>query len=151
MIASAPSKTAIDTSDTSARVGTGAEIMDSSICVATTNGLARPARGAGLICLLDAGNRLKGHLDAQIAPGDHQGHRKVSIISVQPLDSLRLLDLGENCGTAPRAILRTSATSSGLCTKGERDPVDVRVEGGVRDPCGPCRSGRRPADRCRAG
>src|SRR5690606_27113257 len=44
MIASAPSSTAVATSDTSARVGTGAVIIDSSICVATTTGL--PARRA---------------------------------------------------------------------------------------------------------
>ena len=37
--ASAPSSTALATSDTSARVGTGALIMDSSIWVATTTGL----------------------------------------------------------------------------------------------------------------
>ena len=49
MIASAPSNTAIDTSDTSARVGTGAVIIDSSIWVATTTGL--PARRqARVIC-----------------------------------------------------------------------------------------------------
>ena len=39
MTASAPSNTAIDTSDTSARVGTGDVIIDSSIWVATTTGL----------------------------------------------------------------------------------------------------------------
>ena len=43
MTASAPSKTAVATSDTSARVGTGAEIMLSSICVATTAGLPSAA------------------------------------------------------------------------------------------------------------
>ena len=37
--ASAPSKTAVATSETSARVGTGEVIMLSSICVATTTGL----------------------------------------------------------------------------------------------------------------
>jgi hypothetical protein len=39
MMASAPSNTAVATSETSARVGTGDEIIDSSICVATTTGL----------------------------------------------------------------------------------------------------------------
>ena len=49
MMASAPSNTAVATSETSARVGTGAEIIDSSICVATTTGL--PARRAArVIC-----------------------------------------------------------------------------------------------------
>src|SRR5712692_8965251 len=44
MTASAPSKIAVATSDTSARVGTGLPIIDSSIWVATTTGL--PARRA---------------------------------------------------------------------------------------------------------
>ena len=39
MTASAPSNTAVATSDTSARVGTGEVIIDSSIWVATTTGL----------------------------------------------------------------------------------------------------------------
>jgi len=39
--ASAPSKIAVATSETSARVGTAASIIDSSICVATTTGLPR--------------------------------------------------------------------------------------------------------------
>ena len=42
MMASAPSNTAVATSETSARVGTGLLTIDSSICVATTTGL--PAR-----------------------------------------------------------------------------------------------------------
>ena len=42
--ASAPSKIAVATSETSARVGTGLLIIDSSIWVATTTGL--PARRA---------------------------------------------------------------------------------------------------------
>ena len=46
MTASAPSKMAVATSETSARVGTGELIIDSSICVATTTGLpvAWPSR-----------------------------------------------------------------------------------------------------------
>ena len=47
MTASAPSKIAVATSETSARVGTGLEIIDSSICVATTTGL--PARRAARV------------------------------------------------------------------------------------------------------
>ena len=49
MTASAPSNTAVATSETSARVGTGELIIDSSIWVATTTGL--PARRAArVIC-----------------------------------------------------------------------------------------------------
>ena len=39
MTASAPSKTAVATSEASARVGDGVSIIDSSICVATMTGL----------------------------------------------------------------------------------------------------------------
>ena len=50
VVAFEPSKIAVATSDTSARVGTGAVIIDSSICVATTTGLParRAVRVAGL-------------------------------------------------------------------------------------------------------
>ena len=59
MMASAPSNTAIDTSETSARVGTGAVIIDSSIWVATTTGL--PARRAArVICFWMPGTASSG-------------------------------------------------------------------------------------------
>src|ERR1700681_1863557 len=120
MIASAPSKTAVATSETSARVGTGAVIIDSSICVATTTGL--PARRAArVICfwmpgsfssgistprspraciraaacgasqvLLDAGPLLERHLAAEVAARDHQ---RVGVFDDrgEALDRLRLL------------------------------------------------------------
>ena len=73
--ASAPSKIAVATSDTSARVGTGAVIMLSSICVATTTGL--PARRAArVMLLLDAGHLLQRHLDAEIAARHHHARRR---------------------------------------------------------------------------
>src|ERR1700710_1071479 len=59
MMASAPSYTAVATSETSARVGTGLWIIDSSICVATTTGL--PARRASrVICFCRLGTRSSG-------------------------------------------------------------------------------------------
>ena len=57
--ASAPSNTAVATSDTSARVGTGEEIMLSSICVATTTGLPA-ARALRVICFCRPGTRSTG-------------------------------------------------------------------------------------------
>ena len=57
--ASAPSNTAVATSDTSARVGTGEEIMLSSICVATTTGLPA-ARALLTICFCRPGTRSTG-------------------------------------------------------------------------------------------
>ena len=59
MTASAPSNTAVATSDTSARVGTGEAIMLSSIWVATTTGL--PAvRDLLTICFCSPGTRSTG-------------------------------------------------------------------------------------------
>ena len=75
MTASAPSKTAVATSDTSARVGTGAVIMLSSICVATTTGLPSAPRQAR-DPLLHAGHRLERHLHAEIAARDHDRVRR---------------------------------------------------------------------------
>ena len=69
--ASAPSKIAVATSDTSARVGTGLEIIDSSIWVATTTGL--PARrDVRVICFCTPGTFSQRHLDAEIAARHHQ-------------------------------------------------------------------------------
>src|SRR5580692_4338718 len=89
MTASAPSKMAVATSDTSARVGTGLVIIASSIWVATTTGL--PARRARHL-LLHAGHFLERHLDAKIAARHHQGVGQVQDL-VQPVHRLRLLDL----------------------------------------------------------
>ena len=69
--ASAPSKIAVATSETSARVGTGEVIIDSSICVATTTGL--PARAADARhLLLHAGHFFQRHFDAEVAARHHQ-------------------------------------------------------------------------------
>ena len=69
--ASAPSKTAVATSETSARVGTGAVIIDSSICVATTTGFPATRRRAGHL-LLNAGHLFERHFHAKIAARHHQ-------------------------------------------------------------------------------
>ena len=53
MTASAPSSTAFATSEVSARVGTGLEIIDSSICVATMTGFAtRRASSTARFCTI---------------------------------------------------------------------------------------------------
>ena len=94
MIASAPSNTAVATSETSARVGTGVVIIDSSICVATTTGLPTPARHAR-DALLQAGHALERHFHAEVAARDHQrvGNRENFL---EARDRLRLLDLGHH-------------------------------------------------------
>ena len=58
-MASAPSNTAVATSETSARVGTGELVMLSSICVATTTGLPA-ARALPVICFCRIGTRSTG-------------------------------------------------------------------------------------------
>ena len=98
MTASAPSKIAVATSDTSARVGTGLEIIDSSIWVATTTGLPARARGAGEL-LLDARHLLQRHFDAEIAARHHDRVGDVHDL-VEPVHRLRLLDLGHHGGAA---------------------------------------------------
>src|SRR5204862_442003 len=65
--ASAPSKIAVATSDTSARVGTGLRIIDSSIWVATTTGL--PARQDAVAGLDRRQNFRMRKLDAGVVAG----------------------------------------------------------------------------------
>ena len=98
MIASAPSKTAVATSETSARVGTGAVIIDSSIWVATTTGL--PARRAArVICFWMPGTRSSG-ISTPRSPRATISASACSMICGEPLDRLRLLDLGQHAGAA---------------------------------------------------
>ena len=128
MTASAPSKTAMATSETSARVGTGAEIMLSSICVATTTGL--PTRRAARVNLfLHAGHRLERHLHAEIAARHHDGVRQLHDL-VDPLQRLRLLDLGHDAGAALDDLAGLGDVLGAL-DEGERHPVDVLRQHGV--------------------
>ena len=70
--ASVPSNTALATSLTSARVGDGASIIDSSIWVAVITGRAdRDAVADDL--LLEVGHVLERAVDAEVAAGDHDG------------------------------------------------------------------------------
>ena len=81
------------TSDASARVGRGEEIIDSSICVATMTGLAQ-RRAALTICFWTSGTSSSG-LHAEVAAGDHDRVEGVDDL-VEVLDGLRLLDLGDD-------------------------------------------------------
>ena len=92
--ASAPSKIAVATSDTSARVGTGLVIIDSSICVATTTGL--PARRAArVICFWMPGTFSSG-ISTPRSPRATIRASVKSMISASRVDRLRLLDLGHH-------------------------------------------------------
>ena len=68
--ASVPSKTALATSLTSARVGSGASIIDSSICVAVITGVADLDAVADDL-LLQVRHVLQRAVDAEVAAGDH--------------------------------------------------------------------------------
>ena len=126
--ASAPSKIAVATSDTSARVGTGLEIMLSSICVATTTGLPARARGAGDL-LLDARHLLQRHFHAEIAARHHQRVGEVHDL-VEPRHRLRLFDLGHHGGAAARDLLGLGDVLGPLHER-QPDPVDAGIERGV--------------------
>ena len=92
--ASAPSRTALATSEASARVGREVSIIDSSIWVATITGLACASRQRDRPGLHER-HVLERQLDAEVAAGDHDAVERVDDLG-QVLDGLRLLDLGEH-------------------------------------------------------
>ncbi len=128
-MASAPSNTAVATSETSARVGTGAVIIDSSICVATTTGL--PARRQARVRLfLDARNCFQRHFHAEIAACDHQCVGKLDDF-FDALNSLRLLDLGHQANATARNLAHFGQVFRAL-NEGKGNPVHfVGCENGV--------------------
>ena len=73
--ASVPSPTALATSVASARVGVGADTIDSSICVAVSTGRPR-APQARMMRFCRWGTSSIGQVDAQVAAGHHDavGH-----------------------------------------------------------------------------
>ena len=111
--ASAPSKMAVATSETSARVGTGAVIMLSSIWVATTTGL--PAlRAARVSCFWMPGTFSSG-ISTPRSP------RATMMASVRSMiSSIRTTACGFSIlaitAARPRVIFLASAMSSGRCT-----------------------------------
>ena len=128
MIASAPSKIAVATSETSARVGTGLAIIDSSIWVATTTGLPARRRRAGEL-LLDARHLLQRHLHAEVAARHHDRVGDVHDV-VEPVHRRGLLDLGHHRGAAAADLLRLGDVLRSLDER-QPDPVDAGVERGV--------------------
>ena len=94
--ASVPSNTALATSLTSARVGDGAVIIDSSICVAVITGVA----GLDAVpddALLQVGDVLDRAVDAEIAPCHHDRVRGDDDVA-QVVDRGVGLDLGDELG-----------------------------------------------------
>src|SRR6266849_4366499 len=114
MTASTTSKTAVATSEASARVGVGALIIDSSIWVATITGL--PAtRQAWMTCRCTVGTS-SGGISTPRSPRATISASESSMIS-----SSRRIAAGFSSLTMIQAALpislRASATSSGRCTK----------------------------------
>ena len=113
MTASAPSNTAVATSDTSARVGTGAVIIDSSICVATTTGLpSRRARRVRVFWM--PGTRSSG-ISTPRSP-----RATITASATAMISSIRWTAWGFSIlaitNARPLAISLTSTMSSGRCT-----------------------------------
>ena len=128
MTASAPSKIAVATSETSARVGTGLEIIDSSIWVATTIGL--PARRhARVISFCTPGTRSSGISTPEIAARDHQRVCDFENFA-KPRHCLRLLDLGHHRGAAARELFRFGDVLRALNER-QSDPIDAGIESGL--------------------
>ena len=90
--------------------------------------LAGAARGAR-DPLLDAGDPFERHLHAEIAARHHQRIGKVDD-RVEPLDRLRLLDLGHHRGAAARDLLDLGQVLGAL-HEGQRHPVDPGIERGL--------------------
>ena len=116
---------AVATSDASARVGTGEEIIDSSICVATMTGLpvtsAQPDDAP-----LDRRHLLRRHFDAKIAARDHDAVATRDD-RVEALDRRRLLQLRQHCCTLADQGARFVDVLRPL-HEGQRDPVGAEFE-----------------------
>ena len=97
MTQSARSKTALAPSVISARVGTGWVIIDSSLGVAMSTGLPRANAGDLTARRWMTGSSVEGALDAEIAPGHHDGVRGGHNF-VQVATGGLVLDLGDDPG-----------------------------------------------------
>ena len=123
--ASAPSNTAVATSETSARVGAGAVIIALHHLRGDHHWLARLARGPGDL-LLQTRDLLHRHLDAKIAARHHD--------AVGDLDNL--LELGERRGLfdlghdrrAPTHQVARLGDVLGPLHEGQRNPIDADIE-----------------------
>ena len=145
--ASARSKIALATSLASARVGRGAVVIESSICVATTTGLPAAAR-LGDDAALQDGHLLRRRLDAEIAARDHD-RVGAAMIGVEIRDRLVLLDLGDDGHVRSshqraqgRDVVGASARTTGRRSRRRADSAHATtVRSYVRD------RRRRPASR----
>ena len=112
MIASAPSKIAVATSETSARVGTGLLIIDSSIWVATMTGL--PARRQARVISFCTPGTFSSGISTPRSPratisASARSRMSSSLVTACGFSILAITD------ARPRVIFLASATSSGRC------------------------------------
>src|ERR1022692_1115319 len=140
--ASAPSSTALATSETSALVGLGAEIMDSSICVATMTGLALSlARVMARFCTIgtcSSGSSTPRSPRATISPS------KASSTSGSAATACGFSIFAMSGSLAPISsmIARTGAASSGPCTK-DNATMSARSSSAQRRSFRPLHEGQR--------
>ena len=125
--ASAPSNTAVATSETSARVGTGVVIIDSSICVATTTGL--PRRRARRVIVFCRPGTCSSGISTPRSPRATITASATARISSRSRDRLRLLDLRHHQRAIAGDFLDLDDVLGAL-HEGQRDPVDVLLERG---------------------
>ncbi len=115
------------TSETSARVGTGLEIIEFEHLGRDHHRLAGATRRTDHL-LLQAGHLLERQLDAEIAARDH--HRIGDVENVRKvLDRLRLLHLGHHRDAAAGDLFRLGDVVGPLDER-QRDPVGAGVERG---------------------
>ncbi len=128
MTASAPSNTALATSDTSARVGTGAVIIDSSIWVATTTGLPK-RRAIRTMLFCTPGTRSSG-ISTPRSP-----RATISASATSRISSSRVTACGfsilASTDARPAGDLLDLGHVLGPLHERHRDPVDVLVERSV--------------------
>ena len=117
MSASVPSSTALATSFTSARVGSGERVIDSSICVAVITGLPAMLQNR-MISFWISGTRRAGNLDAEVAAGDHHRVGRADDARQGGRARPRSRSWRRACGRCPRlgSRARTASTSSGRRT-----------------------------------
>ena len=130
---------AVATSLTSARVGVGEVIIDSSICVATTTGFPN-WRAVATMRFWSGGTSSGGKLDAEVAASDHDAVRERDDVD-QPVDRGRLLDLGHQRRLLADQRARLGDVLGPL-DEGERDPVRPLLQRELQGPTCPSPSAR---------
>ena len=123
--ASAPSNTAVATSETSARVGTGVVIIDSSIWVAMTTGL--PRRRARRVIVFCRPGTCSSGISTPRSPRATITASETARMSSRRCDRLRLLDLGHHQRAVAGDLLHLDDVLGALDER-ECDPVDALLQ-----------------------